>query len=171
MTQIMSRVAQGQSLRVTLPLCRSGLGLGTNVLTADGAIPVEFLTPGDRIVTRDAGLVELTDIAVRTVPMEELVRIRPSVMDEVGDGRDLVISARQKVLLRDWRAQAMFGKPALLVEARKLADGAYFTQLTGAAPMRLFQLTLAGGTHLMQIAGRMVVTSVRTPKTASVSKD
>ncbi|EAQ11285.1 MULTISPECIES: Hint domain-containing protein [Maritimibacter] len=170
MTQIMSRVAQGQPLRVTLPLCRSGLGLGTNVMTADGAIPVEFLTPGDRIVTRDAGLIDLTDIAVRTVPMGDLVRIRPSVLDEVGDGRDLVISARQKVLIRDWRAQAMFGKPAVLVEARKMADGAYFTHLTGAAPMRLFQLTLKGGTHLMQIAGGMVVTSVKTPKKVTVSK-
>ena len=31
---------------------RGGLPLGTIVLTLDGALPVEFLTPGDRIVTR-----------------------------------------------------------------------------------------------------------------------
>jgi len=29
-----------------------GLPLGTEVMTADGALPVEYLEPGDRVVTR-----------------------------------------------------------------------------------------------------------------------
>lgn len=37
------------------------LALGTIVLTMDGALPVEFLSPGDRIVTR-AGARVLRDI-------------------------------------------------------------------------------------------------------------
>lgn len=32
--------------------CRAGLPVGTVVLTLDGALPVEFLSAGDRIVTR-----------------------------------------------------------------------------------------------------------------------
>jgi hypothetical protein len=170
MTQIMSRVAQGQPLRVTIPLCRSGLGLGTNVMTTDGSIPVEFLTPGDGIITYDQGAVPLENVTVRTVPMEELVRIRPSVLDENGDGRDIVISARQKMLLRDWRAQAMFGTAATLVEARRLADGAYVTRLTGPAPMRLFQLSFADGQHLIQVAPGLQLTSAKVQKNVRVSR-
>lgn len=161
MTQITSRVAAGESLRVTIPLCPSGLGLGTNVMTTDGALPVEFLMPGDGIITHDAGLVRLAHIAVRTVPMEALVRIRPSVMHEAGDGRDLVVSARQRVLVRGWRARAMFGKPAALVEARRICDGAYFTRLTGKAPMRLFQLSFEDGQHLIVIGDGMLATSAK----------
>ncbi|MEX5729306.1 putative cupin superfamily protein [Rhodovulum iodosum] len=37
------------------------LAIGTIVLTMDGALPVEFLSPGDRIVTR-AGARVLRDI-------------------------------------------------------------------------------------------------------------
>ncbi|MAM61242.1 Hint domain-containing protein [Maritimibacter sp. UBA3975] len=170
MTQIMSRVAQGQPLRVTIPLCRSGLGLGTNVMTTDGSIPVEFLTPGDGIITYDRGVVTLENVTVRTVPMAEVVRIRPSVLDENGDGRDIVISARQKMLVRDWRAQAMFGKPAALIEARRLADGAYVTQLTGPAPMRLFQLSFKGRQHLIQVMPGLQLTSARVTKNVTISK-
>ncbi|MGR3365286.1 MAG: Hint domain-containing protein [Maritimibacter harenae] len=170
MTQIMSRVAPGQSVRVTIPLCPSGLGIGTQVMTTDGAIPVEFLCPGDGIVTRDAGVMRLKDIAVRTLPMAQLVRVRPSVLDELGDGRDIVLAARQKLLIRDWRARAMFGTRAALVEARRMADGAYVTRLGGRAPMRVFQLTFADGRHLVQIGGGLTVTSAKIDKSAPVSK-
>ncbi len=48
-------------------LCRgrgqdpTGIAAGTVVLTADGALPVDFLEPGDRVVTR-SGLRVLRDI-------------------------------------------------------------------------------------------------------------
>src|SRR6056297_877986 len=103
MAQIMTRVATGHSLCVTLPRSRCGIGIGTTVMTTDGALPVEYLVPGDKIVTYDAGAQAVERITVQTVPMKDLVRIRPSVMDENGFGRDVVLSARQKMLIRDWR--------------------------------------------------------------------
>lgn len=170
MTQIMTRVASGKSLRVTLPFCRSGLALGTTILTTDGALPVEFLTPGDKVVTYDRGAMALSKITMRPVPMSELVRIRPSVLQEQGFGRDVLVSARQKVLVKGWRARAMFGKPAALIEARKLVDGDYYTQLTGDAPLRLFQLHFADGRHLVQIGQGLMVASAST-KIPVKSKD
>ncbi|SDE83994.1 hypothetical protein SAMN04488117_101426 [Celeribacter baekdonensis] len=39
----------------------NGLPMGTEVMTADGILPVEYLEPGDRIITR-AGMRRLRDI-------------------------------------------------------------------------------------------------------------
>ncbi|MEM5467969.1 hypothetical protein [Celeribacter marinus] len=35
-----------------LPDFSAGLPMGTKIMTADGALPVEYLEPGDRIITR-----------------------------------------------------------------------------------------------------------------------
>lgn len=52
-----------KKLRISdiLPCYSEGLTLGTLVFTADGEIPVEYLEPGDRIVTR-AGMRTLRGI-------------------------------------------------------------------------------------------------------------
>ena len=162
----MSQIITGRArpIRVALSLCRSGLGLGTGVLTADGEIPVEYLEPGERVVTFDAGIMPLSRVIVRTVPAGEVIRVRPSVLDPDGNGRDVLISARQKLLLRDWRAKAMFGKPAALIEAARLVDAAHMVRLEGMAPMRLFQLVFDDAQHIVQIADwRLQVTSARLP--------
>lgn len=161
---------KARAIRVTLPFCRSGLGLGTGVQTSEGELPVEFLAPGDKIVTFDAGLVTLSRVAVRTIPMQDMVRIRPSVMSEHGQGRDIIVSARQRVLVRDWRAPVMFGKSATLVEARKLVDGAYYTQLTGRAPTRLFQLFFEHEQHVIQLGQGLQVSSAKLPKKATAAR-
>lgn len=169
MTQIMTRVASGTSVRVTIPLCRSGIALGTPVMTTDGSLPVEYLTEGDRIITFDAGAVTLDRVSVLTVPMQDLVRIRPSVLNEKGFGRDVLMSTRQRMLIRGWRAKVLFGKQAALVEARKFADGDYIEQLKGRAPMRLFQLHFKDNQHLVQIGQGLMVTSAKTAKSQKKS--
>ncbi len=160
----MTRISTGpaRQTRVPLPTCQNGIGLGTGVLTADGELPVEFLEPGDRIVTFDRGLVRLERTQVRLVPARETVRVRPSVLDPEGNGRDFLLSARQQVLVRDWRARFLWNRPVALVEARQLIDGAHVAQLEGDAPVRLFQLIFKDCQHLVEIAGGHVqLASVR----------
>jgi Hint domain len=162
MTQI--ETGGARSVRVTLPLSRSGFGLGTGILTTDGELPVEFLEPGDRIVTFDRGAIALSRVIVRSVPASALVRVRPAVLDAKGDGRDFLLSAQQKIVLRGWRAKAMFGKPAVLVAADRLVDGAHMARLTGSTPMRLFQLVFDDARHVVQVAGgTMLAASARLP--------
>ncbi len=139
--------------RVSPPLCHNGIGLGTGVLTSDGELPVEFLEPGDRIVTYDRGLARLDRVAVRLVPARDAVRVRPSVLDPDGDGRDFILSARQLLLVRDWRARFLWNRPIALVEACQLVDGAHVARLSGDAPVRLFQLVFDDRQHLVEIAG------------------
>lgn len=155
--------------RVSLPTCHNGVGLGTGVLTADGELPVEYLVPGDRIVTYDHGLVRLARIDPVDVPADTALRVRPAVLDPEGDGRAFTISARQQILLRGWEARALFNRPAALVEAARIVDGAYIARLRDSTPVRLFQLVFAEHQHLVQVAGgRFQLASARMPVTTNL---
>jgi hypothetical protein len=101
-----------------------GMLAGTMVRTLDGLIPVEFLTPGDRIVTR-AGARRLTSISVVVRKQVDLVRVKASTMGHDRPDQDLVLSPGQPVLIRDWRAQALYGVPVAAIPVSRLADGEF----------------------------------------------
>ncbi len=128
---------------------------------------MEFLEPGDRIVTYDRGAVRLARVIQRIVAANTMVQVRPPVLDPAAGARDFLVSARQKILLTDWRAMALLGKRAGLVEAGRLVDGTYMTRLTGTAPTRLFQLVFDDARHALQLAGgTMLAASDRPPVSA-----
>lgn len=166
----MTRITAGTTRdpRVSPPPCRNGIGLGTGVFTSDGELPVEYLEPGDRIVTYDRGYVRLAGVDVRMVPASDALRLRPSVLDPDGNGRDVILSTRQQVLVRDWRARIMWNRPLALVEARRLVDGAHLARLSGSQPVRLFQLRFDDRQHLIEIAGgTILLASARMPARAA----
>ncbi len=101
-----------------------GMLAGTSVLTLDGSLPVEFLEPGDRVLTR-MGSRRISRVEVTVVRHARVVQI---AHDTLGAGRpdqDVTISAAQGVLVRDWRAKALFGAAQAVVPASRLADGTY----------------------------------------------
>lgn len=101
-----------------------GLPLGTVILTMAGEMPVEALTPGARIISRDAGMVRVLDVRRRTV-VGKGVRIAAGSLGDTRPDCEMVLPAGQQVLVRDWRAQAMFGKAEALVPAEALIDGEF----------------------------------------------
>lgn len=107
----------------------SGMLAGTQVLTLGGEMPVEFLTPGDRIITR-AGARTLRRITVRRIRNARIARVSAGSLGHDRPGRDLLIGADQPVLVRDWRAKALFGAPQALVPVSRLADGQYVRVVT-----------------------------------------
>jgi len=111
---------------------------GTMVRTLDGVLPVEFLTPGDRIVTR-AGARRVTSISVVTRKQVDLVRIRASTMGHDRPDQDLLLSPGQPVVIRDWRAQTLYGVSAAAIPAARLADGEFICMETHRQ-VRLFTL-------------------------------
>jgi hypothetical protein len=115
-----------------------GVAAGTVVMTADGALPVEYLTPGDRVVTR-AGLVRVAEVAV-TAGVFDIVRIAPSTLGHGRPEDGVVMAADQPVLIRDWRAKALFGAAQAVVPAGRLADGALIRR--DRASLRLYDLRL-----------------------------
>lgn len=115
-----------------------GMLAGTMVRTLDGLIPVDFLTPGDRIVTR-AGARRLTSLSVVARKQVDLVRIRASTMGHDRPDQDLLLSPGQPILIRDWRAQALYNLPVAAIPAARLADGE-FVRLETHRNVRLFTL-------------------------------
>ncbi|MBT9247346.1 Hint domain-containing protein [Gemmobacter fulvus] len=100
-----------------------GLSAGTTVLTLAGAIPVEYLTPGDRIVTRD-GARALRDVQVVAAPAR-MVRVSASAIGVDQPEDDMIITAETRILIRDWRARALKGCDQAVLTAAKLVDGEY----------------------------------------------
>jgi hypothetical protein len=144
----------GQVMGVAHPMAQlmTGMARGTVVLTLDGAMPVEFLVPGDRIITRDGartlrafGVAEVTGTVVR-IGARTLGHDRPE--------GDVLVGVDQGILLRDWRAKAMYGVPQVVVAARRMADGEMI-RVEEVQDLRLFTLAFdapaviyAGGLEL-----------------------
>jgi Hint domain len=101
-----------------------GILAGTMVRTLDGILPVEFLEPGDRIVTR-SGARRLASFSVVTRRHVQLVRIRASAMGHDRPDQDLLLSPGQPVVIRDWRAKVLYGTPVAAIPAARLADGEF----------------------------------------------
>ncbi|WP_245990200.1 Hint domain-containing protein [Tabrizicola piscis] len=101
-----------------------GLMAGTQVRTLDGVLPVEFLEPGDRIVTR-AGARRLVAVSVKQRRMAAVVRIRATTLGHDRPEQDLLLAPGQPVMIRDWRARALYGVEAAAIPASRLADGEF----------------------------------------------
>lgn len=88
-----------------------------------GARAVEDLRAGDRITTRDGGPQTLRWIGRQTVAAGgdlAPVAINAGVL---GNPRRLCVAPRQRLIMRDWRAELFFGQDEALVEAHELIDG------------------------------------------------
>ncbi|MGL5011458.1 MAG: Hint domain-containing protein, partial [Paracoccaceae bacterium] len=105
----MTAKLQGQVAGTKPAMARitQGMAQGTAVLTADGILPVEHLAPGDRIVTRD-GLRVLVDVTVH-VTTGDVIRVRASSLGHARPEEDVVLGTDQALLIRDWRAKAIYG--------------------------------------------------------------
>lgn len=103
---------------------RSGLTMGTKVLTRDGEIPVEFLEVGEPVVTRQGARI-LRSIEISVIVHARMVRIGGATLGRTGPDADVLVPATQKVLVGDWRAQAFAGRQQALVAAARLADGEF----------------------------------------------
>lgn len=115
----------------------TGLAAGTLVMTADGALPVEFLSAGDRIVTR-AGMKPLR--AIRATDYSgEAVRVAAQALGPDHPDRDMILPEAAQVLVRDWRAEAMFGEKQVMVAVGWLVDEEFITNAE-VRDLRVYEL-------------------------------
>ena len=134
-----------------------GLAAGTRVMTMDGELPVEYLTPGDRILTR-AGARNLRSIKFRVDRDVDMVRIAAGTIGHDRPLSDTLVPLHQMLLIRDWRAQALYGAQQALVAAGRLADGRVIKVET-MAEVRLF--TLEFDSDVVIYAGGLEIACLR----------
>ncbi|MGB3408397.1 MAG: Hint domain-containing protein [Jannaschia sp.] len=116
----------------------TGLVQGTSLLTLDGEIPVEFLSIGDKIITRDTGISKVLHIQ-RTTRKVRTIALAAGSLGHTRPERDALLAGDQMVLVRDWRARAMFNSERALVAARALVDGEFIRDL-GEQDQTLIQI-------------------------------
>jgi len=113
-----------------------GLAPGTTIMTLDGEIPVEFLNPGDRIITR-RGVRKLKAVARR-----KLHAGAPRVVVSANalggkPSKEVTLMPGQRIVIRDWRAQALWGKDIAAPQAARLVDGEQIRTETGGEQVML----------------------------------
>jgi hypothetical protein len=117
---------------------RSGMLAGTRIRTLEGTLPVEYLEPGDRIVTR-SGARRLVGVSVIVLADADLIRIRASTLGHDRPDQDLLVLPAQPIVIRDWRAQALFGAAVAAIPAARLVDGE-FIRREAQQDVRLYAL-------------------------------
>lgn len=115
-----------------------GILRGTIVLTLKGEMPVQHLMPGDKVITRDSGLATVQAVESLKTPVQT-VTIKAGSLGQTRPQDDVTVPARQSLLIRDWRALAMFGKAEAIVEAADLIDNEFVTD-NGVQDTTLFQI-------------------------------
>ncbi len=135
---------------VISPKPKVGFVAGTVLYTREGEVPVEFLSPGDSLITRDAGMVRLTRILHRRC-VSRAISFAAGSLGHTRPEQDLILPAAQLILIRDWRAQAMFGTEQALVRADALVDDEFVCDL-GVQKMHLHQLEFSAP-HVIYAGG------------------
>lgn len=128
----------------------TGLLHGAKLLTLDGEIPVEFLSVGDKLITRDSGIARVQHVQ-RSKRMVHTVSFAAGSLGHTRPESDARLAADQMVLIRDWRARALFNSERALVAARSLVDGEFIVDL-GTVETTIYQI-FSDGPHILYADG------------------
>ena len=150
------------------PNAISGLQSDSFILTLDGEKLISDLCVGDRVITRDCGVARVTSVRSRRV-RTQTIRIQAGSLGHTRPERDVLLPAAQMVLIRDWRAQAVFSSVgAAMVEAHRLIDGEFITD-EGEQDLTLYELDF-DRPHILYVDGLEVASDVAAVHAAEAAK-
>lgn len=99
-----------------------GFGASASIRTPRGDVPAKCLLPGEVVLTR-RGPRRLQNTVQRVLkPAQRHVVIKTEAFAGYGN-RELILLPEQRVLLRDWRAQILFGQDIATPPVFSLIDG------------------------------------------------
>jgi hypothetical protein len=113
---------------------------GTPVLTLDGELPVQYLAPGDRVVTR-TGATEILTVEVDVLYAAQMIRIAPAALNHGRPDCELFLSPAQPLALPEATGRTP-AAPGCMVAAETLA-GQDFIRAEQVAEVRVFRLHFA----------------------------
>lgn len=120
------------------PYPMSGIIAGSLILTGQGVTPVEFLKPGDRLISRVRGMVKVSGVEART-EVVDLVRIEQGALGAQKPDQATLMPTTQQVLVRGPRAVEFAGTGQTVRQVGELVDGKTITRV-GTRETRLFRL-------------------------------
>ena len=116
----------------------NGLLGGAQVLTLRGYMPIKSLEAGDRIVTRN-GMRTLQKLHVETHLMRP-IRVGQGTLGFTRPNADMMMAPDQEVMVRDWRAEMLFGRDMVIVNINTMVDGKHIAQEAELAMHDVYQL-------------------------------
>jgi hypothetical protein len=129
---------QIQERQTDVKVKTAGLLAGSAVLTMAGEKMVEELKAGDKIITRRGARVLKAAIS-ETVTMRP-IKLGVGTLGNSRPSSPLRIAPGQKVLVRDWRAQMLFGEDAVIIPVARLVDGTHIAQADTKAEHMTYSL-------------------------------
>lgn len=100
---------------------------GAMIETPSGPMPIENLQVGDLVETKDHGAQQIRWIGSSIITGETLAQfpeMRPIRINAgaLGDNETQLVSPAHRMLLNNWQAETLFGKPEVLASARSLIN-------------------------------------------------
>ena len=133
-------------------------GDGTLIGTPSGEVPIEDLEIGDLVLTEEGGIKPIRWIGRKYLDSLFLARaqhLRPILVraGALGEGIphcDLILSPNHRVLLRDWRAEYLFGESEVLVAIKTLVNDSNILWAENPVGVTYYHILL--GTHEVLLA-------------------
>ena len=132
---------------MTRPQSVSSILAGTPITTDKGDLPIEYLQPGDFVMTKDAGFVPLRGIGSYTVSRWDMIRqpeLRPIVFPvaSIGNDTELRFCGMHRVFLTSVFADMIFGTPDVLAPTRSCVGHNGIYEDARKRPPHYYQLLL-----------------------------
>lgn len=113
---------------------------GTLIRTPGGDVPVELLTEGDPVQTRDHGPQTIRWIGQRRVVAKGRFAPIEIASGTFGDHARIRLSPQHRVLVQDARAEMLFGEPEVLVAAKHLVNDTTIRPVEGGEVVYIHML-------------------------------
>ncbi len=120
----------------------TGLLGGCNVLTMHGYVPIADLSVGDRIITRN-GLRVLRELSVTTHTFRA-ISVGKGTLGYSRPTTEMLMAPDQEGMVRDWRAEVLFGRDAVIIPIERMVDGKYIAQEDELKDHCVFELRFDG---------------------------
>lgn len=116
----------------------TGLLAGNNILTMTGYVKIEDLKAGDRVITRNGARV-LRDVVTTTREMRP-IEVGPNTLGYSRPASTMLMAPDQEVMVRDWRAEMLFGEDFVIIEINRMVDGKYISEREELAEYQVYEL-------------------------------
>ncbi len=104
---------------------------GTTLMTAQGDQPVDWIGPGDMVMTRDHGFQPVLWVARTIIPASELetrpklrpIKIAAQSIDAQTPAQDLLLSSEHRILLKSPQIELLFGTDEAFAPLKAITNG------------------------------------------------